>query len=150
MSTLHFDVTVANSFKDAKTALTDAPPTVIIADVRLKEYNGLDLVLRGQTAYPKLRAIITAHADDPGLQVEAERLGATYVRLPTTTSEFVAALHRTVLQPHGADIEPIRGPFERRCGERRVAGSAPRDDERRRVERRCDPAAALHVLAAHA
>jgi DNA-binding NtrC family response regulator len=150
LSTLHFDVTVANSFKDAKAALTSAPPTVLIADVRLKEYNGLHLVLRSQAAYPGLRSIVTTQTDDPVLQVEAEHLGATYMVLPTTIGEFVGALHRTVLQARGPDIEPIRTPFERRRGERRGASSDLRHDERRRVERRRDPATALHVLAAHA
>jgi DNA-binding response OmpR family regulator len=149
LSALHFDVTVAGSFKDAKTALIRARPTVLIADVRLHEYNGLHLVLRGQSAYPGLLCLVMAHADDPVLQLEAERLGATYVALPTTREEFVAALHRTLLQARGADAgSPIRPPFERRHGERRGTSSPLRADDRRGGERRRDPANAVHALAA--
>jgi len=54
LASLGFDVLVAESFKDAKRALLAARPSLLVTDIRLHEYNGLHLVLRGQAAWPGL------------------------------------------------------------------------------------------------
>ena len=66
--------------------------------MRLREFNGLHLVLRGQAAWTGLPAIVTHQTSDEVLQAEAERLGATFVVLPTTREELVAAVYRTTLR----------------------------------------------------
>ena len=147
LSSLQFDVTVASTFKDAKSALAAARPMLLITDVRLQEYNGLHLVLRGRSSHHGLPAIVTSEIDDPVLRLEAEQLGATYASLPTTSEELVAAISRTILQAGGRD--PVRPPFERRQGERRASEARTHGIDRRRRERRGDIADALRVLAAH-
>lgn len=144
LSSLQFDVVVADTFKDAKATLLSARPAVVITDVRLREYNGLHLIHRGRAAWKDLPAIVTSAVDDPVLKEEAERLGATYVTLPIASSELVAAICRTVLQSRYA-MEPVRAPFERRKRERRL-DRGQLVIERRRSERRRDPALALRQV----
>jgi DNA-binding response OmpR family regulator len=144
LSSLQFDVVVADTFKDAKTTLLSARPALIITDVRLREYNGLHLVHRGRAAWKDVPAIVTSAVDDPVLREETDRLQATYITLPIAGSELVAAICRTVLQA-GPVLEPVRAPFERRMRERRI-GPGQLVIERRHLERRRDPAQALrHV-----
>jgi DNA-binding response OmpR family regulator len=145
LSSLQFDVVVADWFKDAKATLLSARPSLVVTDVRLREYNGLHLVHRGRSAWKNLPVIVTSSMDDIVLRDETERLGGTFVTLPIASTEMTAAICRTVLQTPIAG-GPLRSPFERRLAERRIDRSRPLI-ERRRLERRREPVAALRQLA---
>jgi DNA-binding NtrC family response regulator len=150
LTSLGFDVKVAETFKDAKATMAAGQrPALLLTDIRLREYNGLHLVLRGKSTWPALSAIVTSEIVDPTLQHEAEAMGATFVLMPTAMEEIIAAVLRTVLRrpSNGVRPEPIRPLFERRRSERRVS-STPLSSEadRRRQERRQDPARALREL----
>src|SRR5262245_21640249 len=93
-----FQVTVAESFHEAKTLLSMKPPTVLITEIRLGEYNGLQLVLRGKAERPRMAAVVTSRFADSVLLADAEDLGATFVLKPTSREEIVAAVIRTVLR----------------------------------------------------
>jgi CheY-like chemotaxis protein len=133
-SSLGFRVTVADSFQEALERLR-VPPALLIAHIRLGEYNGLHLVLRGKAARRDLAAIVTSGVADQVLQTEAEQLGATFVLKPTTAQEFNAAICRTLLQATGG---PIRSPFERRTSDRRSTSpaDAPHPERRKGTRRR--------------
>jgi DNA-binding NtrC family response regulator len=151
VSSLGFDVTVADTFKDAKAALSSTPhPSLLITGVRLGEYNGLHLVLRGTSMSPRLAAIVTSDTDDPVLRTEAERLGATFIAMPVSREELAAAIARTAFRcpDEKRPAEPVRPPFERRHGDRRIVASpVPPGSERRGADRRRDTAVALRQLA---
>lgn len=134
LSELGLRVVVSDSFQQAQAALR-AGPVLLVTALRLAEYNGLHMVLRGKSADPQLAAIVMNGDDDPVVRAEAEKLGATFVVKKISVREFHAAVLRTMLarQP---GLEFIRPPFERRTGSRRqavVAGYAP---ERRTTDRR--------------
>jgi two-component system response regulator RegA len=133
VSSLGFHVTVADNFHDALERLR-VPPALLIADIRLGEYNGLHLVLRGKAVKRDLAAIVTSAVADSVLQSEAEQLGATFVLKPTTTEELRAAICRTLLR---TSSEPIHPPFERRQAERRTSSDPfPAPDRRVGARRR--------------
>ena len=145
LSTLGFDTTVAETFRDAKTSLAAHRPHLLVTDVKLGEFNGLHLVLRSRSLWKDLPAIVTSEADDPVLRDEAHHLGATFVTLPTSDRELLAAIIRTVLRTgraHPGNHEAIEAPFERRHTDRRQA-SISSDIERRIHDRRRDFSAAL-------
>jgi DNA-binding response OmpR family regulator len=131
-----FRITVANHFQEAKTLIESRPPMVLISEIRLGEFNGLQLVMRARAARLSIAALVTTDVPDSVLQREAERLGATFVVKPTTPGEFLAAVCRTAFRRQ-ADLTPIlvRPPFERRTQERRLS-AAPVALERRVSERR--------------
>jgi DNA-binding NtrC family response regulator len=151
LSSLGFDVIVAESFQDARASMAgEQPLALLVTNVRLREYNGLHLVLRARTTRPGLAAIVTSEAEDPVLQAETERLGATFVVLPASRAEIAAAVLRTVLSPTSwTDARsPVRAPFERRRRQRRAA-PVPAEvmQERRVADRRRDAASALRDAA---
>ena len=130
-----FHITVAESFVEAKTLIDKQPPAVLITEIRLREYNGLHLVLRGKAARPDMAAIVVTTVADPVLQAEAERMKATFILKPTTKQEFLAAVYRTLFRAARGSA-PIRPRFERRIAERRVPSRVMLDAERRVAERR--------------
>ena len=140
LSLVGFQTRVADSFEEARDLIVVQPPAVLVADIRLGAYNGLHLVLRGKRARPTLAAIITTDWPDSVLMAEAEAMGATFLLKPTTREELLAAVFRTLFRSTDeAGITPIRGPFERRQGERRIAVATPAaDNERRHQPRRRD------------
>ena len=135
LTACRFHVTVAETFSKAKERMLAHVPQVLLTEVRLAEYNGLHLVLRGKAARRDLAAIVTSGVADQVLQAEAEQLGATFVLKPTTAQEFSAAICRTLLQATGG---PIRSPFERRTSDRRSTSSVAFHPDRRKASRRRD------------
>lgn len=145
LSQLGFRVTVSDDFLEAKSRLL-MRPTLLVTALRLGEYNGLHLVLRGKAVRPDMAAIVTSPTSDPVLYAEAERLGATFVLKTVTVDEFRAAVCRTIFQRSDSP-QQIRPPFERRTGSRRTAYAASHEPERRVAERRRDVATLLQQSA---
>ena len=137
LSAAGFAVIGLATYKEAVPLLLAATPTLLVAEVRLGAYNGLQLAIRGHAARPDIALIVASAFHDAVLQREAEQFGATFVEKPVEPGELLAAVQRTLArrQSCGGAVEPIRAPFERRHAERRrmVATVAP---DRRQVERR--------------
>jgi DNA-binding NtrC family response regulator len=147
LGSLQFRVTIAETFAKAKERLNTRPPHLLIADVRLGEYNGLQLVLRAKSLRPDAAAIVTSSTADAVLQADAEAMGATFVVTPVNATELTAVVLRTMFQTRAGQTDaPIRPRFERRAGERRAAAVAVTADRRRR-DRRRDLDALIRVLA---
>ena len=131
-----FHVTLAETVARAKERLTIRPPELLVADIKLGEYNGLHLVLRAKSLRSDTAAIVTSDTDDPVLQADAEALGATFLLKPIVDAELAAAVFRTIFQAkQGGRGEPLRPLFERRVVQRR-AEVIPMTADRRRSDRR--------------
>ena len=133
LSQLGFRVMVSETIQDASSRLATRP-ALLVTELRLGEYNGLHLVLRGKSTHSPLAAIVTSRIVDPALYKEAEQLGATYVLKTIGAQEFRAAVLRTVFRTEGDDTV-IRPPYERRRAERRQT-SGTHEPEMRVAERR--------------
>ena len=144
-----FRVSATDNYLDAKGVLMTQPPLVLVTEVRLGAYNGLQLALRARTSTPQVAVIVTSGYADTVLQRDAERAGATFAQKPLDAAELLAAVYRTVLRPRpdSGVPEPIRAPFERRHVERRQGAAAAAVD-RRLVNRRRDIAGLLVRAAA--
>jgi CheY-like chemotaxis protein len=136
-TSLGFQATVAATFQEGVERLR-LSPLLLVTDLRLAEYNGLHLVLRGKSAKPDLAAIVTSSFADPVLQSEAEHLGATFVLKPVSTEDLRAAICRTLLRSPESPAGPVRPPFERRRSDRRDVAADFLQSERRTVDRRRD------------
>jgi len=134
LSQLGLRVIVSDTFEQASAELR-AKPSLLVTALRLAEYNGLHLVLRGKSADPDLAAVVTNKVDDPVLRDEAEKLGATFVVRKVAVSEFQAAVLRTLFAGTSGPA-PIRPPFERRAARRRKADVPGHGAERRIADRR--------------
>jgi DNA-binding NtrC family response regulator len=86
-----YRVAAAVSFEEGRHAL-ESPPDMLITDIRLGPYNGLQLVVRARTANPDLPVLVLTAFHDLVLQSEAERLGAVYVRKPVDPDRLLATI----------------------------------------------------------
>jgi DNA-binding response OmpR family regulator len=139
LSAAGFGVRTADNYHDARSLLVVGRPLILMTEVRLGAYNGLQLALRARAATPKIPVLVMSGWPDPVLQRDAESIGATFAVKPLTPSELLAAVVRTMVRPPmvATDAEePIRAPFERRQGQRRAAATREVQVERRVVERR--------------
>ena len=94
-----YDTAGAVSFEEARRLLTTMPPPdVLITDVRLGHFNGLQLVvIRPATT----AAIVVSGFWDRTLQEEARRNGAVYLLKPVPADQLIEAVRQAVEQRPG-------------------------------------------------
>ena len=86
-----YDVLSATSFQRAKEILRERTPDVMVVDIRLGGFNGLQLIIASEIPIP---AVVVSGFRDPTLEAEAQRLGADFLEKPIEASDLVAALER--------------------------------------------------------
>lgn len=90
-----FVVVALDSFAEAKAVLVAISPEIIIADIKLKAFNGLHLAALCAVARPGVPFVATHAVHDPVLEADAKQLGASYVLKTESRHELreaVAAL----------------------------------------------------------
>lgn len=70
------------AFEDARAFLNQARPAVVIVDVRLGNYNGLQLIHFSSGHSPETQWLVVSGYDDPVLRQEATKLGAVFLTKP--------------------------------------------------------------------
>jgi DNA-binding response OmpR family regulator len=105
----------AGSFFEGRRSLIENAPDLLVADVRLGEYNGLQLIAAVPSAVP---TIIVTGFPDAYLKAEALRLGAHYITKPVAPDAFLALVEETLIsasrrQARGStrrwDRKPVSG-----------------------------------------
>jgi DNA-binding response OmpR family regulator len=86
-----YTAVTAPTFQDGIQALQTAKPDLLIVDVRLGEYNGLQLVITAGRAIP---AIVLTGYDDPVLAGDAHQEGAEYLLKPVDPSALLLVMRR--------------------------------------------------------
>ena len=131
-----FRVSLADSFGVAQRLAATRLPSLVLADVRLGQYNGLHLILSIRYNHPQVAGVVTYDLSDIALEAEAHRSGVTFVAKPVGPQELLAAVFRTLWR-HPGDKTPVRSPFERRAISQRQH-SQPVPVDRRAADRRRD------------
>jgi len=93
------EVILVTSFLAGKARL-EITPSVLIAEVRLGDYNGLHLALRAKAG--NIPALVLGNPD-PVLEREAERLGVVYLAHQLSRSTLLSALEQ--VEPAAAAVE---------------------------------------------
>ena len=88
-----YDVLAASTFDEGKRLLNEQTPDLLIADVRLGDFNGLQLVVGG----PALPTIMVTGFPDPVLEAEALRVGAHFLTKPVAPNKLLALVEETFL-----------------------------------------------------
>jgi DNA-binding response OmpR family regulator len=89
-----YEAVAVGTFEDATRVLRTAPPDLLIADVRLGPFNGLQLVISSPQPIPAI--IITGFAD-PVLEADARRRGADYVLKPVSPARLLDLVAQKLL-----------------------------------------------------
>ena len=89
METAGYDVLTSNNFTRAREYIQQHDFSIVVADVRLGDFNGIQLGILAKNAWPDVRIVIMSGWDDPVLRHEAEQLGASYVQKPLARKSCV-------------------------------------------------------------
>jgi DNA-binding response OmpR family regulator len=87
-----YDVVACVRFADAKTYLANHTPDILLTDLRLGAYNGLQLALLVREVHPDVAVVVLSGYDDPVLRKEAAQYGARYLRKPITSEDLLRHL----------------------------------------------------------
>jgi DNA-binding response OmpR family regulator len=105
----------AGTFAEGRRLLAEQAPDLLIADLRLGEFNGLQLVATAPLAVP---SIIVTGFPDPVLEAQALKLGAHFITKPIAADALVALIEETIVsarrrQSRGStrrwDRKPVSG-----------------------------------------
>jgi two-component system, response regulator YesN len=86
------DVTTFSGFLPAKKYLETARVDVLLTDVRLGAFNGLQLVMTVKKDYPETSAIVFSGFEDPVLRRDAAKLGATFCLKPVAAEQLLHSI----------------------------------------------------------
>ena len=123
----------ATSYEEARRLWTSERPPMLIADIRLGQFNGLQLLLRARADRPDVTGVITSAIPDKVLEADTRRFGGTFVVKPLAREQIITLLQS--LRPTAIAGRPA-SDSERRLAERRqliIPGFAP---DRRLTDRR--------------
>ena len=89
-----FAVASSSAFDEARHHIVAARPDIVVTDVRLGAFNGLQLALLARDVRPDARIVVFSGYDDPVLKDEARRVGATYMVKPVSGQALIRELLR--------------------------------------------------------
>jgi two-component system OmpR family response regulator len=89
-----FDVVASNEFRDARMQMEVCAPSVVVADIRLGGYNGLQLCILARQVREDVGVVIISGYDDVVLQRDIRRIGAEYLPKPFGRADLLAAVER--------------------------------------------------------
>src|SRR4051812_23992569 len=73
-----------SQFKDAKKYLNEQQVDVLVSDIRLGLFNGLQLAILSKLQRPEMLAIVMTGFDDPVVRQEAAKAGVEFLLKPFT------------------------------------------------------------------
>jgi len=89
-------VVASATFEEARAHLRTDEFDVLIADVRLGAFNGLQLAVIARDTHPAIQIIVFSGFDDPVLRHEAMQLGAKYLVKPVSSHVLLELIGRPV------------------------------------------------------
>jgi two-component system response regulator HydG len=86
--------------KDAQNLLLNQTFDLIIADFRLPDGTGMELLQWPKTKFPNTYVILITHYSDIRIAIKAMKLGAfEYITKPTNPDELLATVRESIAQP---------------------------------------------------
>ena len=111
-----WDAIEATSYEEAKRLWMSERPPMLIADIRLGQFNGLQLLLRARADRPDVNCVITSAIPDKVLEADTRRFGGTFVVKPLARDQVISLLQSL----RSAAVEGrTASDAERRLAERR-------------------------------
>jgi len=94
LGTAGFEVLSAGTFEEGRHLADTGNPDLLLVDIRLSEFNGLQLAVRSRLEHPHRPVIVMTGHSDPVLEAEARRHGAEFVEKPLHPSRLIEMIRR--------------------------------------------------------
>jgi DNA-binding NtrC family response regulator len=91
-----YDVVTAESVQAGRSAMEEASPDLLITDVRLGDFNGLQLLALNPRA---VQAIVVTGFPHPELVAQARECGATFLREPIEPAGLLTLVAELLAEP---------------------------------------------------
>jgi DNA-binding NtrC family response regulator len=91
-----YDTVSCERFLDAKGLLATTRPDLLLTDLRLGAYNGLQLAIFARERHPGLPVIVLTGYEDPMLREEAARAGAGFLVKPVTRAVLLDTITKAL------------------------------------------------------
>ena len=108
LRTAGYRVSEVASFQEARHVLESMHPDLLIADIRLREFNGLHLVWRRFVESPQGPSIVTNTYADPVLERQARAFNAPYLVKPVSRELLLSVVARALGDLAGRVVDPER------------------------------------------
>ncbi len=95
-------VTMCPGVQEAQGVLRDRRPDILLIDVRLGAFNGLQLLIEARDKYGDVPVVVMSGFDDAVIRRDAERYGAVFLTKPIARSDLFAAIERLGSPPPAA------------------------------------------------
>ena len=89
-------VTAAATYDAAKRLLALGSYDLLVTDVRLRGFNGINLVRQCAVEHPEMALIIITGYEEPMIEFEAARYGAKFVRKPINPAVFLETARKSL------------------------------------------------------
>jgi CheY-like chemotaxis protein len=86
-----YETVAAGSFQEGRQIMAGLSPDLVITDIRLGEFNGLQLLA---LAKQRTAAIVITGFDDPVLRAEAQAFGADFLVKPVSPGDLLALVQQ--------------------------------------------------------
>ena len=83
------DVTACRTFEEARQHLLTKHFDVLVTDVRLGAFNGIQLAVVARDRNAAMKIVVFSGYDDPVLRSEAANLGASYLVKPISAEQLL-------------------------------------------------------------
>ncbi len=87
-----YDTLTCSRYQDAKALLATTRPSLLLTDIRLGAFNGLQLAFFARDHQPGLPVVVLTGYEDPTLREEATRSGAAFLVKPVTRATLLDAV----------------------------------------------------------
>lgn len=87
-----YEVDTRASFQEARDYLLAHAPDILVTDVRLGAFNGLQLAMLMRAEHPRCPIVVLSAYDDPLLRQEAAHCQAAYLTKPVSKKELLVCL----------------------------------------------------------
>ena len=89
-----YEVSTAATFEEAKQILDRETPDLVLLDIRLGAYNGLQLAVKIRAEHPTHPIVMMSGYVDPVLIEEARRQGAEFIEKPVDPAHLLELVGR--------------------------------------------------------
>jgi DNA-binding response OmpR family regulator len=89
-------VMAIGTFIEARDLLDSVIPDLLVADIRLERFNGLQLAIRSHFEHPDVPVVVTHVEEDPVAEAEAKRYGVSFVAAPLENPAFLSFVRSLV------------------------------------------------------
>jgi DNA-binding response OmpR family regulator len=87
-----YEVDTHTKFDAARHYIDTTPPDILVVDVRLGPFNGLQLALHMRSARADAVIVVLSAFDDAMIRQEVDRIGARWLSKPVSRRDLIACL----------------------------------------------------------